>query len=468
MLMTKKTFQTERVHTIMIQQNDLSEKATITLLNSMKSLKINAMLRNAHIKKSEGLAAGKVFQALILLAFQGKNLFRLLDSDRGLDLPCKDTYYRFLNQSKFAWRQFLLNLATHVIANFNQLTSKKRVKVFIIDDSLYSRARSKKVELLARVYDHTTGKMVKGFSMLTLGWSDGFSFIPLDFSMLSSATDSNRLVDVDSKVDKRTHGYKRRVEAVKSKPKCVSDMIDRVLNLGLTADYVLMDSWFTNEPMLNAMKLKGLNVIGMLKDMKQKYSFNGNLYTLKELRLKLKPSSFNDLIGSVKVTTKIGIPVKLVFVKNRNKRKEWLAILSTDQELEDSEVIRIYGLRWHIETFFKATKSLLKLASEFQGRSYDMLISHTTIVFTRYILLEWERRQHQDQRTIGGLFFLFCDEVKDIDFKDALQDLLSVFETLKNIVPKRHQELIKRQLDNWIQSQPSYIKLLIGDLCCES
>lgn len=97
-----------------------------------------------------------------------------------------------------------------------------------------------------------------------------------------------------------------------------------------------------------------------------------------------------------------------------------------------------------------------------------MLISHTTIVFTRYILLEWERRQHQDQRTIGGLFFLFCDEVKDIDFKDALQDLLSVFETLKNIVPKRHQELIKRQLDSWIQSQPSYIKLLIGDLCCES
>lgn len=182
----------------------------------------------------------------------------------------------------------------------------------------------KKVELLARVYDHTTGKMVKGFNMLTLGWSDGFSFIPLDFTMLSSATDSNRLVDVDSTVDKRTHGYKRRVEAVRLKPKCVSDMIDRVLNLGLTADYVLMNSWFTNEPMLKAMKLKGLDVIGMLKDMKQKYSFNGNLYTLKELRLKLKPSNFNDLIGSLNVTAKTGIPVKLVFVKIETSVKNGL------------------------------------------------------------------------------------------------------------------------------------------------
>lgn len=78
MLMTKKTFQTERVHIIMIHQNDMSEKATITLLNSMKSLKINAMLRNAPTKKSEGLATGKVFQALILLAFQGKNLLDFL------------------------------------------------------------------------------------------------------------------------------------------------------------------------------------------------------------------------------------------------------------------------------------------------------------------------------------------------------------------------------------------------------
>ena len=33
---------------------------------------------------------------------------------------------------------------------------------------------SKKVELLSRVFDHTGKKYLKGFRMLTLGWSDGY------------------------------------------------------------------------------------------------------------------------------------------------------------------------------------------------------------------------------------------------------------------------------------------------------
>jgi len=62
----------------MIHKNVLSEKATATLLNSMKALKINTMLRDANIIKSEGFSVNQVFQILILLAFQGKNLFRMV------------------------------------------------------------------------------------------------------------------------------------------------------------------------------------------------------------------------------------------------------------------------------------------------------------------------------------------------------------------------------------------------------
>lgn len=41
-----------------------------------------------------------------------------------------------------------------------------------IDDSIYSRNRSKSVELLAKVFDHSTRQFVNGFQLLTLGWSD--------------------------------------------------------------------------------------------------------------------------------------------------------------------------------------------------------------------------------------------------------------------------------------------------------
>lgn len=119
------------------------------------------------------------------------------------------------------------------------------------------------------------------------------------------------------------------------------------------------------------------------------------------------------------------MPLGLVFVQNRNKRREWLVILSTDLVLEPSEIVRIYGMRWSIETFFKVTKSYLKLGTEFQDRSFEMLISHTSVVFSRYLVMEFERRQAGVTRTLRGLFFLYADEVRDLDYQTALQQLMS-------------------------------------------
>lgn len=48
------------------------------------------------------------------------------------------------------------------------LTSIDRGFVLILDDSTIERFRSKKVELLAKVHDHTTGRFLKGFRLLAL------------------------------------------------------------------------------------------------------------------------------------------------------------------------------------------------------------------------------------------------------------------------------------------------------------
>lgn len=40
--------------------------------------------------------------------------------------------------------------------------------------------------------------------MLTLGWSDGYSFVPTGFAILSSANKDNRYQDIDNEIDKRT------------------------------------------------------------------------------------------------------------------------------------------------------------------------------------------------------------------------------------------------------------------------
>ncbi len=192
-----------------------------------------------------------------------------------------------------------------------------------------------------------------------------------------------------------------------------------------------MNTWFTNEAMIRSVIDKDLHVIGMVEVLRQRYIYKDQEYTLGELRKQLIITSNKEIIGSICVQIKHGIPVKLVFVQNRNKRSQWLTILSSDIHLDDQEIVRIYGMRWSIEVFFKPTKSFLKLGSEFQGRSFDMLISHTTIVFARYILLEWERRHNQDERTSGTLFLMFCDEVKEVDFKTALQELMAFLNEIK-------------------------------------
>ncbi|NRK74237.1 IS4 family transposase, partial [Salmonella enterica subsp. enterica serovar Typhi] len=113
-------------------------------------------------------------------------------------------------------------------------------------------------------------------------------------------------------------------------------------------------------------------------------------------------------------------------------------------------------------------KSLLRLQKEFQGRSYDLLISHTTIVFTRYIILSWQNRCHTDERTLGGLFYDLCDEVNELDWAVALQQLIELLQDVLKKTNKQTQQLLKNQLSQWIAGLPSYIRAYLPNLVCES
>ena len=69
-----------------------------------------------------------------------------------------------------------------------------------------------------------------------------------------------------------------------SKPEASIKLISEALDAGIVADYVLMDTWFTTEPMIQSILELGLDVIGMVKQLKQRYYFNGKAYTLPELQ----------------------------------------------------------------------------------------------------------------------------------------------------------------------------------------
>lgn len=421
---------------------------------------ISRLMKKSNFYKEGGIPCVVVLKEIFGLVFSGKNFFRTLKMNPDDISFKKNTAYRFLNSSSFNWARLLLLLITHIIKCINTLTSEDRVNVLIVDDSLYDRSRSKKVELLSRVFDHTTRKFVKGFKMLTIGWSDGATFLPIAFSLLSSRHEEKILCPADNKVDKRSVGYKRRTEATANSTETLFKLLDSVK--GLPAEYLLFDSWFAFPKTIVGVVKRKLNVICMLKiSSKIHYLYQGEWMNLKEIYKRITPTTKGDVIGSVIASIRESknnpelLDVKIVFVKDR-RSKNWLAILSTDTALANEEIIRIYGKRWDIEVFFKVVKSYLALAKEFQGRSYDMMVAHTTIVFMRYAMLALESRNCNDPRTIGDLFYYMCDEIADIKFA---MSLMLVIELLRKVLNENlviSEEIAHQIMDAFILALPVF------------
>ena len=391
----------------------------------MEDFKVGTLLGGSGIRKLRGAKPLAVFTAIFTLPFGGVNFFRGIVKNRTLGFQ-KDSVCEFLKNPRYNWRKFLLGLVTVVVRFMDVLTSEQREKVLIIDDSTYDRSRSKVVELLAWVHDHNRNRSLKGFKLLTLGWSDGVSFLPLDFTLCSSAKATKRIQGVKKELDKRCCGYKRRMKAMVKSTKHLEPMVKRVLAHGIRADYLLMDSWFAF-PSILATLGKHLPVICMGKDMpKVFYRYQEQWLTLGRLfsHLKKRPGKAR-ILASVVVETKKEQKVKIVFVRHRHKR-QWLAILSTKIDLADEEIVRIYGKRWDIEVFFKMMKHYLNLERETQLRDFDGIIGHITIAMSRYVFLAFEQRCHDDPRTLGALFFACSEERRDLSLVEAMQRLLGL------------------------------------------
>ena len=152
------------------------------------------------------------------------------------------------------------------------------------------------------------------------------------------------------------------------------------------------------------------------------------------------------------------IPAKIVCVRNKANRKDWLAFICTDTTLSEEEIIRIYGKRWQIEVFFKTCKSMLNLIGECHSLSYDALTAHVAIVLTRYMLIAMEQRQNEDQRTLGELFFFLVDEMADITFSRSLGILMDALMASLQVILKLSDEQLTAFTADFEARLPEYLR----------
>lgn len=451
-----------------LTENTNNEKTLLISISAFcKEYSVGSCLKKSNAYKQKGISVIQVFTYLLQLVYTKKSMYmNILNGSHDASFG-KDVVYRILNSPFINWSTFLLSLAVTLITNkLSKLTSEKRMNAYVVDDTLYSRSRSKNVELMAKVHDHS-GKgaaFKKGFRMLTVGWTDGATFVPCLFRHLSSEKEKNRYVEINPCIDKRSCGYKTRVQAITPSPKLLIEMLKQASAAGVPAKHVLFDCWFAFPSMMIDISKLGLSVVARVKNSpKIMYMVGDEKKTLSQIYASVKKrrgkSKYLQSVA-VKLYNKNNetIDARIVYIRDRNKKKNWIALISTDTSLTEEEIIQLYGKRWDIEVFFKICKSYLNLGSEFHGLSYDAITAHTTVVMTRYIILAIEKRQNEDPRALGELFFHCYDEIKDIQFAQAMGIIFSLLRQVLQETLFLCEEEISRLIDAFIAKLPEYYK----------
>ena len=133
--------------------------------------------------KSRGHEVSKLLSILVLFPFYGiDNIYNMIKAN--ISPENKDAYYTVKNDEHIDWRKLLVLFAKRFRFLINQRDTMKKdgITALIGDDSPLHKT-GKKIENVSMVHDHVTNKFILGFKILVIGYWDGGSFVPIDFSI---------------------------------------------------------------------------------------------------------------------------------------------------------------------------------------------------------------------------------------------------------------------------------------------
>lgn len=466
--MRKKTKEVEKV----LQTHGFSINSIIS--DVMGTFNFRSLCSKAGFSKGQGYAVSDIITLMLILPLMLLNSVNAFYKSEFKKVTAmqKDAIYRLKNNERMPWRNLLYQIAKQFQKLVNPNKDKASHSAFIFDDTIDSRV-GRRIENISYVHDHVAGrkKTTLGFKNLTMGFFDGKSFLPLDFSLHSEKKLKKKYRKEQYKKERKaqTNGAKRKKECTTDKITSSIRMLKRAVKHGFQAHYVLVDSWFPSKDFIRAVReiKQGMMhvVCAMRKDFR-KYTYNDEQLNAKELLKVLKREgkekrSRKRNIRYFEVTVYyegIDEMVKLYFCRFPYQ-KDWRLYLSTDTDLSFLEMMEVYSIRWTIEVFFRETKQQLQLG-KCQSRDFDAQIAHVTTTYILYAFLSYFRRVN-DYESLGGLF----EEIKnDMTEKNLAQRLWEMFEELIQIIIVAISESGMVDLKAFKQSEEyAYIKDLFED-----
>ena len=406
------------------------------ICETLKKFKLKTLCHRSGIQKSNGFSVTELITLLIMLPLMALNsIHQLYKSEYGKRAAMqKDALYRLKNNERYSWRRLLYAVAKmfrQLVTSDSENKPSDNVTAFIFDDTPDLRV-GYKMENVSYMFDHVIKKTVLGFKILVMGYFDGKSIIPVDFTVHSEKKLERKKAkqQYKKKADPKSPGGKRRKEVKISKVDAALQMLKRAVKNGFIADYVLCDSWFTSEKLIATVRgIKGgvMHVIAGVKNGNQKYGYKGELFNAKEIIALLKAQSaarrnrsWGTRYYEAVVTYKSVGELKL-FICRYPGQKKWRVFVTTNTDLSFVEMMKTYGIRWSIEVLFRECKQYLRLGT-CQSLDFDAQIASYTISFILYTLLAYLKRM-ESYETLGEIFRLSQQDVCEKNLAERLWDL---------------------------------------------
>jgi hypothetical protein len=287
----------------------------------------------------------------------------------------------------------------------------------VIDDTDIEKS-GRTFEGISKIFSHVTHGFLFGYKMLTLCLWDGKSLIPCGLSL--HRENKKHEYGLNKKQQKRQFrkerkeaGYfKERYEELdEEKSKVAVKMLKRAVRSNILASYVLMDSWFVSDYMLQAIRsIRGglLHAVGMCKIDRRKFKVGDNEYNSQTI-IKMNETKKGKIHLSRKYHSKYMMmvagynetPVKLFYIRYKNA-KNWTLLLTTDLSLSFAQAMELYQVRWSIEVMYKECKQYLRLGKAQNTDFYGQTADATLTLITYTILTLYKRFEAYE--TPGALF----------------------------------------------------------------
>ena len=432
------------------------------IIEVLRDINFASILKQSNFKKRDiGVKPYMIILQFLYMFIINKKISTFMKYSN--DSYKKDVYYRLLKNGRYNWRKLLLLTSVKLLSKLVHLQNPIDTKVLIIDDTVEIK-RGKYIEGCCKnLWSNKEKRVVKGLNIVSINYSDSYTDLMLDFSLNYN---KNQIVDfTDTTIHHSSNAYKRRIEGINGKNLQAINMINRALNAGIYADYLLVDSWYAKPNFIQEIKQNGLDVIARVAKSNKIWQFIGNSKTLESLYNQAKHHKCSKLgnYNSIKYTYVSAVAthktlgkIKIVFIKTKDNL---IPIISTNIILSDVEIINTYKKRWNIEQGYKDLREYFQFGKE-ENRIYEALIARITLSFLAYNLTSYINRINNEPQTLGNLF-------RDLECQlETLAISMEIFlKILEQLIQSAQIVNRNKDLEQIIHMLRVYTKKQLGFMC---